>query len=129
MNCVRRHLSAIKGGRLAADCHPARLVTLVISDVPGDDPKAIASGPTVGDPSTCADALAIVERYRIDVPPAVRELLHSGAGETVKPDDPRLRGVETRIITAPQIALEAAAQVARDAGLTPHILGDSLEGE
>jgi len=129
MNCVRRHLSAIKGGRLAAACHPARLVTLLISDVPGDDPVDIASGPTVGDPSTCADALAIVERYRIDVSPAVRGLLHSGAGETVKPDDPRLRGIETRTITAPQIALEAAAQVARAAGFTPHILGDSLEGE
>jgi glycerate 2-kinase len=129
MNCVRRHLSGIKGGRLAAACHPARLVTLLISDVPGDDPVDIASGPTVGDPSTCADALAIVERYRIDVPPAVRELLRSGAGETVKPDDPRLRGIETRMIATPQMALEAAAQVARDAGFTPHILGDSLEGE
>jgi len=129
MNCVRRHLSAIKGGRLAAACHPAKLVTLLISDVPGDDPIDIASGPTVGDPTTCADALAIVERYRIAVPPAVREVLQSGAGETVKPDDERLRGIETRMITAPQIALEAAASVARAAGVTPYILGDSLEGE
>ena len=129
MNCVRRHLSSLKGGRLAAQCHPAQVWTLLISDVPGDDPIDIASGPTVGDPTTCADALAIVERYRISVPPAVRSLLESGAGETIKPGDPRLQGIQTRMITAPQIALEAAAQVARDAGITPYILGDSLEGE
>ena len=129
MNCVRRHLSALKGGWLAAACHPARLVTLLISDVPGDSPVDIASGPTVPDPTTCADALAIVDRYRIGVTPAVRRLLESGQGETVKPGDPRLAGIQTRIITAPQVALEAAAQVARNAGFTPHILGDSLEGE
>ena len=129
MNCVRRHLSALKGGRLAAACHPARLVTLLISDVPGDNPIDIASGPTVADPTTCADALAIVDRYHIEVPNTVRKLLESGQGETVKPGDPRLAGIQTRMITAPQIALEAAAKVAREAGLTPHILGDSLEGE
>ena len=129
MNCVRRHLSSLKGGRLAAVCHPAQVLTLLISDVPGDDPIDIASGPTVADPTTCADALAIVERYRISVPAAVRHLLESGAGETIKPGDPRLQGIQTRMITAPQIALEAAAQVARDAGITPYILGDSLEGE
>ena len=129
MNCVRRHLSSLKGGRLAAVCHPAQVWTLLISDVPGDDPIDIASGPTVADPTTCADALAIVARYRITVPPAVRHLLESGAGETIKPGDPRLQGIQTRMITAPQIALEAAAQVARDAGITPYILGDSLEGE
>ena len=129
MNCVRRHLSSLKGGRLAAVCHPAQVVTLLISDVPGDDLIDIASGPTVADPTTCADALAIVDRYRISVPPAVRSLLESGAGETVKPGDPRLAGIQTRMITAPQIALEAAAQVARGAGITPYILGDSLEGE
>ena len=129
MNCVRRHLSSLKGGRLAAVCHPAQVLTLLISDVPGDDPIDIASGPTVGDPTTCADALAIVARYRIKVPPAVRSLLESGAGETIKPGDPRLAAIQTRMITAPQIALEAAAQVARDAGITPYILGDSLEGE
>jgi hydroxypyruvate reductase len=129
MNCVRRHLSAIKGGRLAAACHPARVVTLLISDVPGDHPIDIASGPTVADPTTCADALAILERYRIDVGAVVQQLLASGGGETVKPDDARLRGVETRMIAAPQMALEAAARVARAAGLTPYILGDSLEGE
>ena len=129
MNCVRRHLSAVKGGRLAAACHPAAVLTLLISDVPGDNPVDIASGPTVGDPTTCADALAIVSRYRIDLPPAVRALLESGQGESVKPGDARLARIDTRMITAPQIALEAAAQVARAAGFTPHILGDSLEGE
>jgi hydroxypyruvate reductase len=129
MNCVRRHLSAIKGGRLAAACHPAQVVTLLISDVPGDSPVDIASGPTVADPTTCADALAIIERYRIEVAPAVMDLLRSGEGETVKPGDARLARIDTRMITAPQIALEAAAQVARDAGLPAHILGDSLEGE
>ena len=129
MNCVRRHLSALKGGRLGALCHPARVVTLLISDVPGDDPRDIASGPTVGDPTTCAEALAIVDRYRMTVPAAVRRLLESGAGESVKPGDPRLARSEVRMITAPQIALEAAAQVARDAGVPAYILGDSLEGE
>jgi hydroxypyruvate reductase len=129
MNCVRRHLSALKGGRLGALCHPARVVTLLISDVPGDDPRDIASGPTVGDPTTCADALAIVDRYRMAVPDAVRRLLASGACESVKPGDPRLARSELRMITAPQVALEAAAKVARDAGLAAHILGDSLEGE
>jgi glycerate 2-kinase len=129
MNCVRRHLSAVKGGRLAAACHPAAVLTLLISDVPGDNPIDIASGPTVADPTTCANALAIIDRYRIELPPAVRALLDSGAGESVKPGDARLARAETRMITAPQMALEAAAQVARAAGLTPHILGDSLEGE
>ena len=129
MNCLRRHLSALKGGRLGAACHPAQLLTLLISDVPGDDPIDIASGPTVGDPTTCADALAIVERYRLDLPPAARALLESGAGESVKPADPRLARAQTRIVTAPQMALEAAAQVARAAGVQPYILGDSLEGE
>jgi hydroxypyruvate reductase len=129
MNCVRRHLSSLKGGRLAAACHPAKVLTLLISDVPGDNPIDVASGPTGPDPTTCADALAIIERYRIEVSPAVQELLESGEGETVKPGDPRLAGIETRMITTPQIALEAAAQVARDAGVTPYILGDGLEGE
>lgn len=129
MNCVRRHLSAIKGGRLAAACHPARVRTLLISDVPGDHPIDIASGPTVADPTTCADALAIVRRYGIALPPAARALLESGRGESVKPGDPRLAYTETRIIAAPQLALEAAAQVARDAGYAPYILGDAIEGE
>ncbi len=129
MNTIRRHLSAIKGGRLASACHPAKVVTLLISDVPGDNPCDIASGPTVGDASTCDDALAIVRRYGIDLPANVREVLESGRGESIKPDDPRLENIETRLITTPQIALEAAAEVARAAGITPHILGDAIEGE
>ncbi|MCM2339834.1 glycerate kinase [Rhodoferax sp.] len=129
MNCVRRHLSSLKGGRLGALCHPAQLLTLLISDVPGDAPMDIASGPTVTDATTCAEALDIIARYRIEVPAAVRALLESGRGETVKPGDARLQNSEVRMITAPQIALEAAAQVARAAGITPCILGDSLEGE
>lgn len=129
MNCVRRHLSSIKGGRLAAACHPARLLTLLISDVPGDAPTDIASGPTVADPTTCADALAIIDRYRIQVPAAVRSLLESGEGESIKPGDVRIGNSVTRTITTPQMALEAAAEVARAAGYTPYILGDSLEGE
>jgi len=129
MNCVRRHLSAIKGGRLAAACHPARVVTLLISDVPGDKPLDIASGPTVPDPTTCADALAILDRYGIAAPAAARALLESGRGETIKPGDSRLAGIETHLIATPQMALEAAAEVARQAGIATHILGDSLEGE
>jgi glycerate 2-kinase len=129
MNCVRRHLSAVKGGRLAAACHPAKVVTLLISDVPGDLPADIASGPTVGDASTRADALAVIERYRVEVPAAVRHWLAQPESETLKPGDPRLARGEVRMITAPQMALEAAAAVAREAGLTPCILGDSLEGE
>ena len=129
MNCVRRHLSAIKGGRLAAACHPARVVNLLISDVPGDNPIDIASGPTVGDETTCEDALAIIDRYQIELPPAVLDVLQSGAGETIKPDDSRLRGVETHLIATPQMALEAAAAVAEEAGIPAYILGDSIEGE
>ena len=129
MNCVRRHLSAIKGGRLGAACHPARVVTLLISDVPGDRPIDIASGPTVGDPTTCDDALAILRRYGIDTPESVREVLESGCGESVKPGDPRLTRSEVRMIATPQMALEAAARVARAAGIAAHILGDAIEGE
>jgi len=129
MNCVRRHVSAIKGGRLGAACHPARVLTLLISDVPGDRPVDIASGPTVPDPTTCADALDIVRRHGIEVAPSLRALLESGRGESVKPGDPRLARAETRIVAAPQIALEAAAAVAREAGVAAHILGDSIEGE
>jgi len=129
MNCVRRHLSAIKGGRLAAACHPARVLNLMISDVPGDNPIDIASGPTVADPTTCADALAIIRRYGIDVSPAVLDILESGRGESIKPGDARLATVETRLIATPQMALEAAATVARQAGVAAHILGDAIEGE
>jgi hydroxypyruvate reductase len=129
MNCVRKHLSAIKGGRLAAACHPAKVVTLTISDVPGDDPAVIASGPTVPDPTTFADARAILAKYGIEEPRSVVEHLRAAEDETPKPGDPRLAGVETHLIAAPQQSLEAAAQVARAAGVTPVILGDSLEGE
>lgn len=129
MNCVRRHLSAIKGGRLAAACHPARVLNLLISDVPGDNPMNIASGPTVADPTTCADALEIVQRYGVALPAGARRLLESGLGETVKPGDPRMARVATQLVASPQMALEAAAQVARAAGVTPLILGDSIEGE
>lgn len=129
MNCVRRHLSGIKGGRLAAACAPARVVNLLISDVPGDQPCDIASGPTVADPSTCADALDIVRRYGIDLPAGARRLLESGEGETLKPGDPRLTRVETHLIATPQMALEAAASVAREAGVAPLLLGDRIEGE
>ena len=129
MNCVRRHLSAIKGGRLAAACHPARVLTLLISDVPGDNPMDIASGPTVADPTTCADALDIVRRYAIELPAAVRDVLTSGRGESIKPGDARLLRAQTRIIATPQMALEAAAMVAREAGYAVHILGDALQGE
>jgi glycerate 2-kinase len=129
MNCVRRHLSAIKGGRLGAACFPATVLTLLISDVPGDRPVDIASGPTVADPTSSADALGIVRRYAIQLPPAVLELLESGRAESIKPGDPRLARTSVRIIAAPQIALEAAAAVARAAGVETHILSDALEGE
>ncbi len=129
MNTVRRHLSAIKGGRLAAACHPARVITLLLSDVPGDAPRDIASGPTVGDASTCQDALDIVQRYGIALPAQVRQVLESGAGESIKPDDPRLAGISTHIVAAPQQALQAAATVAGQHGYTPHILSDAIEGE
>jgi hydroxypyruvate reductase len=129
MNCVRKHLSRVKGGRLAAAAFPARTVSLLISDVPGDDPAVIASGPTVPDPTTTADARAILARYGIELPEAVRRHLHAAAAETVKPGDPHLARAETRLIAAPQLSLEAAAEVARLAGVTPVLLGDALEGE
>ncbi len=129
MNCVRKHLSAIKGGRLAARCAPAKVVTLLISDVPGDDPAVIASGPTVPDPTTCADALAIVRRYGIELPPAVRAGLESGAFETPKPGDGRFAGHEVHLIATPQQSLEAAAALARAHGVQAHVLSDEIEGE
>ncbi len=129
MNCVRKHLSAIKGGRLAAMCAPARVVTLLISDVPGDAPEVIASGPTVPDSSTCADALRILGRYGIELPAAARAGLDSGAFETPKPGDPRFAGHAVHMIATPQQSLEAAAAVARAAGLPAYILSDEIEGE
>jgi hydroxypyruvate reductase len=129
INCVRRHLSAIKGGRLAAASHPAQMLTLLISDVPGDRPLDIASGPTVADPSTSADALSILRRYGIELPRTVLELLESGRAESVKPGDPRLGRARALIIATPQAALQAAAEVAREAGITAHILSDAIEGE
>jgi glycerate 2-kinase len=129
MNCVRKHLSRIKGGRLAAACAPARVVTLTISDVPGDDPSVIASGPTVADASTCADALAILRRYAIDIPLGIEAQLASGALETPKPGDAAFGGHETHLIATPQQSLEAAAAAARAAGLTAYILSDEIEGE
>ncbi len=129
MNCVRKHLSRIKGGRLAAACAPARVVTLTISDVPGDDPSIIASGPTVPDASTCADALAILARYRITVPPAVRAALEAGLLETPKPGDAAFAGHAVHLIATPQQSLEAAAHAARAAGWAAHILSDEIEGE
>jgi hydroxypyruvate reductase len=129
MNCVRKHLSAIKGGRLAALCAPAKVVTLTISDVPGDDPAVIASGPTVPDATTCADALRILQRYGIEVPAAARAGLESGTFETPKPGDAVFAGHEVKLIATPQESLEAAAAFARDAGIDAHILSDEIEGE
>lgn len=129
MNCVRKHLSAIKGGRLATLCAPARVVTLLISDVPGDAPEVIASGPTVPDATTCADALTICRRYGIELPPAAREGLASGAFETPKPGDARFAGHQVHLIATPQQSLEAAAALAREAGVEAHILSDEIEGE
>jgi glycerate 2-kinase len=129
MNCVRKHLSAIKGGRLAAAAFPAHVVTLVISDVPGDDLAAVGSGPTVADPTTFAEARTIIAKYKLDVPVSVTRHLQQAADETPKPGDARLATVETRLIASPQKSLEAAAAVARNHGITPLILGDSLEGE
>jgi hydroxypyruvate reductase len=129
MNCVRKHLSRIKGGRLAAACAPARVVTLAISDVPGDDPSIIASGPTVPDASSCAEAVAILQRYGIEVPGAIMSLLEQGALETPKPGDELFAGHEVHLIATPQQSLDAAAEAARAAGLAAHILSDEMEGE
>ncbi|MGI4716965.1 MAG: glycerate kinase type-2 family protein [Janthinobacterium lividum] len=129
MNRVRRHLSAIKGGRLALACHPARVVTLVVSDVPGDDPAVVASGPTVPDGSTGADALAILGQYGIPVSGAVRAVLADPQLAAPRPGDPRLAGNAVHVIVTAQQSLEAAATVARAAGHTPVILSASLEGE
>jgi len=129
MNCVRKHLSRVKGGRLAAACAPARVVTLTISDVPGDDPSIIASGPTVPDATTCTDALAILRRYRIDVPEAIVKALEQGELETPKPGNALFAHHVVQMIATPQQSLEAAAEAARAAGLPAHILSDEIEGE
>ena len=129
INCVRKHLSAIKGGRLAVAAAPARIVSLIISDVPGDDPSVIASGPTTPDTTTLAEAKAVLRRYGIVAPPSVQALLEDGKSETPKPGDPAFARSETRIIAAPQASLEAAAELARRAGYRPLILGDAIQGE
>lgn len=129
MNCVRKHLSAIKGGRLAAAAAPAPVVTLVISDVPGDDPATVGSGPTVADPTTFDDARAILAKYAIALPPTVARHMQEGADESPKPGDPRLKGVRASIIADAKGALDAAAAFARAQGITPVVLGDAIEGE
>lgn len=129
INCVRKHLSAIKGGRLAAAAWPASLLTLAISDVPGDDPAVIASGPTVADPTTAAEALAILDFYAVAIPPELRRRLQSGELETPKPGDPRLARADYRLIASPRQMLAAAAAEAGRLGVTPLILGDAIEGE
>lgn len=129
INCVRKHLSAIKGGRLAAACAPARVVTLLISDVPGDDPSVIASGPTVPDPTTCAQALQVLQRYAIDVPSDLTRRLLSGILETPKPGTAGFSRNVVHLVATPQQALDAAARAARAAGLEAHILSDEMEGE
>jgi glycerate 2-kinase len=128
MNCVRKHLSAIKGGRLARAAQPAKLVALMISDVPNDDLSVIASGPTAPDPTSREDALAVIAKYKIDAPPAVLKHLQSAACETPKPGDALFNNVQNILIATPQGSLDAAAAVAKKAGFTPCILGD-LEGE
>jgi hydroxypyruvate reductase len=129
MNCVRKHLSAIKGGRLAAAAAPARMVSLIISDVPGDDPSVIASGPTVPDATTLADARAVLARFGIETPPAVAARLADPAAETPKPGDAVFANTTLHIIAKPRASLEAAAAIARAAGVEPVILGDAIEGE
>ena len=129
MNCVRKHLSAIKGGRLAAACAPARVVTLLISDVPGDDASVIASGPTVPDPTTCAQALQILQRYAIDIPDALREQLAGGRLETPKPGASVFARNTVHLMATPLQSLQAAAHAAQAAGVPAYILSDEMEGE
>ena len=129
INCIRRHLSAVKGGRLAAACYPASVLTLAISDVPGDRAFDIASGPTVADPSTSADALRILRHYRLDLPERVLEALHAPASESIKPGDPTIARSVFQLIATPEQALQAAARRARQQGLPAMILGDRIQGE
>lgn len=129
INTVRKHISAVKGGRLAAACFPARVVSLLVSDVPGDDPELIASGPTIADPSSTADAIAILARYGISPPPGIEAFLQSEAAETPKPGDPVFEHCEAHIVAGPQVSLQAAAEEARKAGINALILADAVEGE
>ncbi|MGB0552521.1 MAG: glycerate kinase type-2 family protein [Alphaproteobacteria bacterium] len=129
MNCVRKHLSAIKGGRLAAAAAPARILTLAISDVPGDDPAVIGSGPTVADVTTYADARGIFDKYELTPPESVGRCLSTAADETPKPGDPRLRNAECELIATPQMSLDAVSAIAAKHGVTPVVLGDAIEGE
>jgi len=129
MNCVRKHLSAIKGGRLALACAPARVVTLMISDIPGDDPGVIASGPTLPDASTCAEALAVLHKYKIAIAPSIQTHLESGLGETPKPGNALLAANTHQVIATAQQAMRAAAETARAAGVAVYILSDDMEGE
>jgi hydroxypyruvate reductase len=129
INTVRKHLSAIKGGRLAAAAAPASIVTLAISDVPGDDPAVIASGPTVPDPTTYADARAVLAKYGIDKPAAVVEHLAAGRGETPKPGDPIFRRARFELVASPQDSLNASAAEALRRNVTPIVLSDRVEGE
>ncbi|MGD9783354.1 MAG: glycerate kinase [Hyphomicrobiaceae bacterium] len=129
MNCVRKHLSAVKGGKLAAATYPARLISLAISDVPGDDPAAIGSGPTVGDPTTLQEARDVITRYRITPPSEIAAALADERNETLKPGDPKLASATYVMVAAPKASLEAAARIATEAGYRVEILGDALEGE
>lgn len=129
INCVRKHLSAIKGGRLALACQPARLFTFAISDVPGDDPSVIASGPSVPDLTTSAQAQAILEKYRIAVPDNVLAWLQNPQSETPKPADLPEQNTHYRLIATPRQSLQAAANYARSCGIAPLVLGDNIEGE
>ncbi|MDD4885829.1 MAG: glycerate kinase [Thiomonas sp.] len=129
MNCVRKHLSAIKGGRLAAACAPAQVLTLLISDVPGDDPTTIASGPTVPDPTTCVQALSIIDRHAIGIPASIRAGLQNGALETPKPGDAVFNGNRVELIATPRQMLQAVADTCAQAGIAAHVLADDMEGE
>jgi hydroxypyruvate reductase len=129
MNCVRKHLSRIKGGRLAAACAPAQVVTLAISDVPGDDPSVIASGPTVPDATTCADALQILQRYQIEISSDVLNALQASKWESPKPGDLAFASSTVHLIATPQQSLLAAASLAESKGLRAYVLSDEMEGE
>jgi glycerate 2-kinase len=129
MNCVRKHLSEVKGGKLAAAVYPARLLTLAISDVPGDNPDEIGSGPTVADRSTLADARAVLAKWKITPSPEIAKALDDPKNETLKAGDPKLANSSYEIVAAPRASIEAAAKIARDLGYEVVSLGDDLEGE